>query len=155
MTTLYSSLSELETELRQLFYSLTPRSRASHRFSTSRQLEDGVDWKDAEHTPRTFCLEWLPTARPLSMGSAHYYAMCNAIINVWYPSRGWTLDMLSDAEHIRDAIKGIAGSGGGASTATNVSYRLVDPESGATVEDTEDGRWLVIPLVVFVTVEQS
>ena len=155
MTLLSATLPMLAAEVRQLLMNLTPRLRASHKFTTSKALEDGTDWEEVEHVPRLFTIEWDSAAEPYTMGSATYSLKLTALISIWYPLRGWSMERLVDAEHIRDAMKGIAGAGGGASTVAAVSYRLIDPAGGASVEETEDGIWLVLPLVADVAATQA
>jgi len=155
MTVLIDTMRALDVELRQILMGLTPRSRASHRFTTNKALDDGQDWKDVEAVPRLFVIEWNPSGSRYDFGSSTYTATVTGRLMVWYPLRGWSLDRLSDVEHVRDALKGIAGAGGGASTVTDVMYRFVNAEEEPSVEETEDGNWLSIPLIALVAVTQS
>jgi hypothetical protein len=155
MTTLFSDLTDVNAEIRVLMMGLTPRSRASTRFYADKALEEGTAWEEIESRPRLFTIEWEPTGERITMGAAHYDAKFTGKISIWYPLHGWSLDALSDAEHIRDALKGITGSGGGGSSVTNCHFRLVDAENPVAVEPTEDGKWLQVPIVAVMTVQQS
>ena len=155
MTLLSATLPTLAAEVRQLMMNLTPRLRASHKFTTSKALEDGTAWDEVEQVPRLFTIEWDSAAEPYTMGSATYSLKVRANLSIWYPLRGWSMERLVDAEHIRDAFKGIAGAGGGKSSVAAVSYRLIDPAGTPSVDETEDGVGLVLPLVADVAATQA
>lgn len=145
MASLGSVLTDLEDEIRELIYALTPDMFGGVDVPTRfRSPKPGERSKFREFTGqgRLFQIEWT-SVKQRTTGCTHRTFDVGASLVIGYPPNGTDLVRSSDYQIIADAL---SDSQGGASTVSGVSFRLVDYDTEPSEDGDEDWLWYTIPL---------
>ena len=152
MATMGTVLSGLEDELRELLYTLEVdnygQAEINTRFRSPKPTERAT-FRELTGKSRLFQISWSGIKQRTVGCTTRTFDVAGAI-TIGYPLHGSDIVRAADYQSICDIIAGTGTDGGGQSSTTGVSYRLVNYENEPEAEDVEDWLWYTIPLIAVI-----